>query len=78
MRTITLPWETWRAVIAVLRESAVLYMLQHAHVIAEQLEEQLEQLAPDEPTVRVVLTDDGLLQSYTWACWQLGIPLPVV
>jgi hypothetical protein len=30
MRTIELPWETWRAVIATLREKALPYMLEHA------------------------------------------------
>jgi hypothetical protein len=30
MRTITLSWEDWRAVIAVLGEKALPYMLEHA------------------------------------------------
>jgi hypothetical protein len=30
MRTITLPWETWRPVIDVLREKALPSMLEHA------------------------------------------------
>jgi hypothetical protein len=29
MRTIELPWETWRAVIAALREKGLPYMLEH-------------------------------------------------
>ena len=73
MGTIELPRETWRAVIAALRESVMPYMLQHAHVI----EEQLERHGPDEPTVRLRLTDEGFLRSDTWARWPLGIPLPV-
>jgi hypothetical protein len=73
MRTIELPWETWRAVIAVLREKALPSMLEHTNVI----EEQLERPGPDEPTVRLSLTDDAFLRSSTWARWPLGIPLPV-
>jgi hypothetical protein len=49
---ITLSWETWRAVIAVLREKGLPYMLEHANVI----EEQLEQHGPGEPIVRLSLT----------------------
>ena len=48
-------------------------MLEHANVI----EEQLERHSPDDPTVRLNLTDDVFLRSYNWACWQLRIPLPV-
>ena len=72
MRTIELPWETWRAVIAALREKALPYMLQHA----DHIERMLEQHGPDEPTVRLSLTDDVFLRSYNWARVQLGIPLP--
>ena len=72
MRTITLSWEDWRAVIAVLREKALPSMLEHANVI----EEQLERHGPDEPKVRLSLTDDAFLRSYNWTRWQLGIPLP--
>ena len=70
MNTITLPWETWRAVIAALRTKGLPSMLEHANVI----EEQLERHGPDESTVRLSLTD---LRSSAWARWQLGIPLPV-
>ena len=73
MRTIALSWETWRAIIATLRERALPYMLEHA----DQLEQQLERHGPDEPVVRLSLTDDVFLRSYTWARVQLGIPLPV-
>jgi hypothetical protein len=38
MNVITLSWETWRAVIAVLREKGLPYMLEHAIMIEEQLE----------------------------------------
>jgi hypothetical protein len=41
------------------------------------IEEQLERHGPDEPTVRLSLTDDVFLRSSIWARWQLGIPLPV-
>jgi hypothetical protein len=71
MRMIALSWGTRRAIIAALREKAVPYMLEHANVI----EEQLERHGPDEPTVRLSLTDDVFLRSSTWARWQLGIPL---
>ena len=73
MRTIELPWETWRAVIAVLREKALPYMLEHA----DHIERLLEQHGPGEPTVRLSLTDDLFLRSFNWARVQLGIPLPV-
>jgi hypothetical protein len=73
MNTITLPWESWRAVIAVLRDSGLLYKLEHA----DQMERQLEQHGPAEATVTLHLTDDVYLRSYNWARWQLGIPLPV-
>jgi hypothetical protein len=73
MRTIELPWETWRAVIAALRAKGLPYMLQHA----DHIERLLEQHGPDEVTVRLSLTDDVFLRSYNWARVQLGIPLPV-
>ncbi len=73
MSTIELPWETWRAIIAVLREKALPSMLEHA----DSLEQQLERHGPDETTVRLSLTDDVFLRSYNWARWQLGIPSPV-
>jgi hypothetical protein len=71
MRSIELPWEAWRAVIAVLREKALPYMLDHA----DELEQQLAWHGPDEPTVRRSVIDDVFLRSYNWARWQLGIPL---
>jgi len=43
MRTIELPWAGWRAVIAVLREKALPYMLEHA----DHLDQQLERHGPD-------------------------------
>jgi hypothetical protein len=73
MKTITLPWETWRAIIAVLREKALPYMLEHA----DALEQQLEQHPPDQATVTLNLTEDQFLRSFNWARWQLGLPLPV-
>jgi hypothetical protein len=56
-----------------LREKGLPSMLEHANVV----EEQLEQHSPDEPTVRLSLTDDVVLRSFTRARWQSGIPLPV-
>jgi hypothetical protein len=38
MRTIALPWQTWRAVIAVQREKGLPPVLEHANVIEEQLQ----------------------------------------
>ncbi len=73
VRTVERPWETWRAVIAVLREKGLPYMLEHA----DHIERLLEQHGPDESTVRLSLTDDVFLRSYNWARVQLGIPLPV-
>ena len=73
MNTITLSWEDWRAVIAVLCASGLPYKLEHA----DELEQKLEQHETDEATVTLSLTDDVFLRSYNWARWQLGIPLPV-
>jgi hypothetical protein len=73
IRTITLPCESWRAVIAVLREKALPYRFEHA----DHREWQLEQHGPGEPTVRLSLTDDVFLRSDNWVRWQLGILLPV-
>ena len=47
-------------------------MLEHA----DHIERLLEQHGPGEPMVRLSLTDDVFLRSYTWARVQLGIPLP--
>ena len=72
MNPITLSWEDWRAVIAVLRAKALPYMREHA----EHIERLLEQHGPDEATVALRLTDDVFLRSYNWARVQLGMPLP--
>jgi hypothetical protein len=66
------PWPA-RAIIAVLREKAFPYVLQHA----DALEKQFERPGPNEPTVRLSVTDDVFLRSSNWARWQLGIPMPV-
>src|SRR5918993_5083523 len=63
MNPITLSWEDWRAVIAILREKALPSMLEHATVI----DEQLERHGPGEPTGQLRLADDVFLRSYTWA-----------
>jgi hypothetical protein len=60
MRTIELPWEGWRDIIAALRAKGLPYMLEHA----DYLERHLEQHGPDEATVRLSLTDDVFLRSY--------------
>jgi hypothetical protein len=73
MNAITLSWEDWRAVIAVLRATGLLYQTEHA----DHIERRLEQHGPDEAAVTLSLTDDVFLRSSNWARWQLGIPLPV-
>ena len=70
---IELPWESWRAVIDALRAKGLPYMLEHA----DHIERLLERHGPDEPTVRLSLTDDVFLRSYNWARVQLGILLQV-
>ena len=67
MNAITLSWEDWRAVIGVLREKGLVYMLDHA--------DRMEQHGPDEPLVTLAMTDDLYLRSYNWARVELGIPL---
>jgi hypothetical protein len=73
MQAIELPWETWGAILAVLREKALPSVPEHATVI----EEQLEQHGPGELMLRLSLTDDVFLRSHNWARLQLGISLPV-
>jgi hypothetical protein len=73
MTTIELRWETWRTVIDVVRAKALPSMLEHA----DHIERLVEQHGPNEPTVRISLSDDVFLRSYNWARVQLGIPLPV-
>ena len=72
MNPIELSWADWRAVITVLRERALPYMLEHA----DHIERLLEQHGPGEPIVRLNLTDDVSLRDYTNARCALGIPLP--
>ena len=71
MNSVELPFETWRAVIDLLRAKGLPYMLEHA----EQLERKLDEHPPD-AVVRLSLTDDVYLRSYNWARVELGIPLP--
>ena len=72
MVVIELSWEDWRRVIDALREKGLPYMRDHA----DSIERQLDQHAPDRPTVRLILTDDVYLRSFNWARLHLGIPLP--
>jgi hypothetical protein len=65
---IELTWETWRAVIEVLRAKGLPHMLEHA----ERLEQQVEQHPPDRATVTLNVTEDMFLRSFNWARWQLG------
>jgi hypothetical protein len=62
--------ETWRTIIAVLRQKALPSTLKHADRL-----EQLKQHPPDQATVTLALAEDLCLRSYTWAPVQLGIPL---
>jgi hypothetical protein len=71
MNAVTLSWETWRAVIAAMREHGLPYELEHA----DHIERLLERHAPDEAVVTLSLTDDVYLRSYNWARLRLGIPL---
>ena len=73
MRTVESPWESWRAVVAVLREKGPPSMLEHA----DRLEQMLEQHPPDQYVVSLSMNDNLFLRSVNWARWQLGIPLPV-
>jgi hypothetical protein len=72
MNAITLSWEDWRAVVAVLRAKELPYMREHA----DHIERLLERHGPDEPLVTRSLTDDDSLRSYNGARLELGIPLP--
>ncbi len=72
MNAIDLPWETWRAVIAVLRAKGLTSMLEHTDL----LEQQLDRHPPNQATVTLHLTDDVFLRSFDWARWQLETPLP--
>jgi hypothetical protein len=72
MWEIDLAWEEWRAVIDLLRAKGPRYMREHA----DSIERQLDNHAPDEHIVRLILTDDIFLRSYNWARLQLGLPLP--
>lgn len=72
MHTIDLPWETWRAIIAALREKALPSMQEHA----DSLEQQLEQHPPDLATARLTLTDDIVPCSSNWARWPARMPVP--
>ncbi len=72
MRTIELPFETWRAVIDTLRAKTLPYMLEHA----DRLERQLDQYSPGQSMVSLDLNDDIYHRSFNWARLELGLPLP--
>ena len=67
MKTITLPWETWRAVIDFLCGTELSYAHDHADVI----EGKLDQGAADQPLVRLAFTDDGSHRCITLAAISL-------
>jgi hypothetical protein len=62
----------WQVIIDALRAKGLPYMLHHADV----LEQQLDQAPADQPTVRLSLSDDLFYRSVWWASWRLGITLP--
>ena len=72
MWEIDLSWEDWRAVIDFLRAKGVRSMREHA----DSIKRQLDQHAPDEAMVHLILTDDVFLRSLNWVRLQPGIPLP--
>jgi hypothetical protein len=69
---ITLPSETWRSVIAVLRASGIVYMAEHA----DRLEREIDQHPPHATSVSLSLAGDIYLRSSNWARLQLDILLP--
>ena len=72
MRTITLPWETWHAVIAVLRKEGPAYMSGHADLLATQLAQHV----PNQFNATLCLPDVLYHHSFLWAYTELGIRLP--
>jgi hypothetical protein len=72
MRTIELPRETWRDVIAALWTKGLPLMREHA----DRLEQQLEHVPPDQATVTLYLADDVYWRSFDWVRWRLGILVP--
>jgi hypothetical protein len=73
VRAMSLPWHTWCAVIAELREEALPSMLDDA----DRLEQQLAQHPPDPVIMPHSLIDDLFLRSCNWTRWPLGILLPM-
>ncbi len=70
---ITLPLETWRAVVAELRiEGLPPYMSEHA----DRIERALDEHGPGEAKVALFLNEDVYLRSYNHSRLKLGIPLP--
>ena len=67
MRTITLPWETRRAVIAMLRGTELSY----AHDLADVIEGKLDQGAADQSLVHLAFTDYGSHRCITLAAISL-------
>lgn len=63
MRTSSLPWETWRALITALREKAPPYMHEYA--------DHVEQHAPSQLTVRLSVTHDVSCRCVTLAAVSL-------
>jgi hypothetical protein len=71
MRTVEHPWETWRAIIDFLRATGLGYAREHA----DELERALDETPAGVDPVRLGMSDDTYLRSYTFARWRLGIPL---
>jgi hypothetical protein len=74
MWTLTLPRETWPRIIDALRAKGLPYVVAHADV----LQQRVDQAPADRDRVRLSLRDDLYWRSVYWAAWSLGMKLPVV
>jgi hypothetical protein len=70
---VTLPFETWRAVVDTMRgEGLPPWMRGHA----DRIERMLDEHGPGEAEVALFLNGDVYLSCYNHARLALGIPLP--
>jgi hypothetical protein len=70
--TVTLSWESWRAITDALRSSGIDYHAEHADL----LEGKLEGHGSGEEAIRLSLSDDIFLRSVNWVRWRYGIAIP--
>ena len=73
MPLITLPFETWPSVVAVLRADGWPPWMRE---LADRIERMLDEHGPVEAEVALFLDDDMYFRSYNTAPLELGIPLP--